>query len=294
MDFYFNRWQFSSLLQYDEDGLKNFLDNKFLPNYYDKEHLIIDKNYTIAVGDLPVGLVAHLDIAVPVPAREDIHYDKTANIIYGNNGLGADDRAGVFGIMTLLKKTKYRPTVIFTLGEEKGGEGVYDLVQKYPKPPTELNFLIELDREGAMDAVYYRCNNQEFEYYIESFGFIENFGTFSDISIVAPKWDIAAVNLSIGYYYEHTDNEIFYIGVWQRTLKLVNEILASQLKEPKKFEYGQLVGCCDFCKRNISPFTIGSPKLRTISIQDLDGDFYTATVCETCYEAFTNKLGEHI
>jgi hypothetical protein len=64
--------------------------------------------------------------------------------------------------------------------------------------------MIELDRQGRDDAVFYDCDNPEFEEYITKFDFVSDWGTYSDISTIAPSWECAAVNLSIGYFDEHS------------------------------------------------------------------------------------------
>ncbi|MBO6179870.1 MAG: hypothetical protein J6O04_11890 [Selenomonadaceae bacterium] len=44
----------------------------------------------------------------------------------------------------------------------------------------------------------------DFKNYITLKGYRTAFGSFSDISVIAPALDVAAVNLSSGYYYAHT------------------------------------------------------------------------------------------
>jgi hypothetical protein len=68
--------------------------------------------------------------------------------------------------------------------------------------------MIELDRKGKTDAVFYDCDNPKFTDFITDFGpWTENFGSFSDISYLAPAIGCAAVNLSVGYYNQHTAKE---------------------------------------------------------------------------------------
>ena len=153
--------------------------------------------------------------------------------------MGADDRAGIFAIMQILK-TQYRPSIVITTGEETGGIGAHKLATKYPIFPGEApRFLIQLDRRGTNDSVYYDCGNEEFEKYINNFGFRTNWGTFTDISILAPVWGCAAVNLSIGYREEHQEIEHLYVGEMFETIRKVENILADVVTHPemKAFEY---------------------------------------------------------
>ena len=59
---------------------------------------------------------------------------------------------------------------------------------------------------------------------MEGFGFQEEFGTFSDISIIAPQLETAAVNISAGYYYEHSPREyidlVHMMNNVQRVIKM--------------------------------------------------------------------------
>ena len=95
--------------------------------YY--KNLIVKNKYLIAVGSDPVGLLAHIDTAVPYPTEADLHYEKDGNYIWSDVGLGADDRAGIYAIIDILTTTDFRPTIIFTTGEEKGGIGAKCLIQ---------------------------------------------------------------------------------------------------------------------------------------------------------------------
>jgi hypothetical protein len=167
--------------------------------------------------------VAHADTVFKKPPQR-IFYDKQKNVMWSPEGLGADDRAGVFAIIQIIK-SGLRPTVIITTDEEKGGIGASALVRNMPKPPTDLKYIIQLDRQGSMDCVFYDCLNKEFEEYVESFGFVTDFGSFSDISVLCPAWRVAGVNLSIGYYDEHSVSETLYIGHMNSTILKVKNML---------------------------------------------------------------------
>lgn len=79
--------------------------------------------------------------------------------------------------------------------------------KKLPKELCEMKLIVEIDRKGKDDAVYYSYANNLFEDYITSKGFKTSYGSFSDISIIAPAMGVAAVNLSSGYYNAHTQHE---------------------------------------------------------------------------------------
>lgn len=208
-------------------AMKHYLSMKY-------ENVIVTKEYLIAVGEIPVALVAHLDTVFKEPPH-DIFYDRVKNVMWSPDGLGADDRAGVYAIVQILK-SGLRPTVIFTTDEELGCLGAEALAEQVKTPYTDLKYIIELDRRGSNDCVFYSCNNPEFDAYVESFGFVTNFGSFSDISAICPAWKIAGVNLSIGYYDEHSISETLYIGQMYDTIRKVKHMLEAAGDAPK-FEY---------------------------------------------------------
>lgn len=143
---------------------------------------------------------------------KEIFYDSKQAVMWSPDGLGADDRAGVFMILTLLR-SGLRPSVLFTTDEEIGGIGAKQFALNYKKSLVDSNikYILELDRSGYQDCVFYDCDNPNFEEYINSFGFKTEIGTFSDISIICPAVGIAGVNLSVGYVYEHTLQEMLYV-----------------------------------------------------------------------------------
>lgn len=180
--------------------------------------------YLIAEGDLPVCICAHMDTVFLKPPHT-FYYDQEKTVLWSPQGLGADDRAASYAIIELLEKG-YRPSIILSDLEERGGIGAEALVKKYPKCPfQDCRALIQLDRQGANEAVYYECDNKDFEKLITSYDFSTKYGTFTDISIYAPQWGIAAVNLSVGYYDEHHQTEILNMTELHQTIDKVERML---------------------------------------------------------------------
>lgn len=203
---------------------------KTLQNYYNADNIVTDENtnYIIAKGNIPVALVAHMDTVFSFPAYEFFH-DKAANVLWSPQGLGADDHAGLVAILSILTE-HYLPHIILTDKEEIGGTGALQLIQDYPSIPFDnLKFIIELDRQGEKDCVFYNCKNKDFEKYIEAFGFETAQGTFTDISIICPVWGIAGVNLSIGYFHEHSLGEYLNLNYYKNTVNRVKNILDNVL-----------------------------------------------------------------
>lgn len=201
--------------------LKTFLKSK-----YGEENVIAAANggYLLAKGEIPVCLVAHIDTVFPNPP-DNIFHDQLKNVMWSPQGLGADDRAGVYSIIHIILDG-YLPSIVFTDKEEVGGLGAIELVKDFPVCPfKDLKMILELDRQGEDDCVFYKCWNPDFIDYIESMGFYYNTGSFSDISFFAPNWGIAAANLSIGYIGEHFETEYLKIDDMFLTILKVEAIL---------------------------------------------------------------------
>lgn len=204
------------VLKLEQHHLKRYLKKVLKQNGYSP---VIRDGYIYAEGTEPVGLVAHLDTVFDQPR----YVQNDDGVLSGKFGLGADDRAGVYGIIHLLNMG-FRPTVIFLEDEEIGGVGAKKFVADYTE--LNVNYLIELDRQGATDAVFYDCGNTEFEDYVCDFGFKTAYGSFSDISILGPHFDLGAVNLSIGYFGQHTTREMLFIDLMMATIEKVSKMLS--------------------------------------------------------------------
>lgn len=233
----FSRSDYKTLCQIfklREQPLRKAVAN-IVKKFYNEKDIVITKDFVCAWGEIPVALVAHLDTVHSIPPVEIFH-DPEYGVIWSPEGIGADDRAGVFSIITLLTDG-YRPTVIFTTREETGGIGAEEFIEAFPEPIVPVNFLIELDRRGKNDMVFYECDNPDFNNFIGQYGFVESYGSFSDISIIAPDWKIAAVNLSIGYEDEHTKVERLYYRAMMDTIAKVRKILDDASIESHPFKY---------------------------------------------------------
>lgn len=189
----------------------------------DYEMIATDK-YVFAKGSIPVMLVAHLD-TVHTTKPIDVYYDKKQQVLWSPEGIGGDDRCGVYAILDILEKG-YRPYILFTTDEEKGGLGAKAFTEQYLcSLNQDIKYMIEIDRRGDKQAVFYRCGNKEFQDYVIGFGFTKQYGSFSDISVLSPALDIASVNLSAGYYNEHTKQEHIKLAHLLHTVNLVKKML---------------------------------------------------------------------
>ena len=259
--------------------MMKYLKNKGYKN-------VINTNmYIVAEGDLPICLCAHMDTVfdkLPV----DIYYDQEKSVMWSPQGLGADDRAGNYAIIDLLERG-YRPSIILTDMEEKGGLGAEAVINRFPDCPFEdCRAIIQLDRQGKDDAVYYDCDNKTFEKKITSYGFKTQWGTFSDISVIAPAWKIAAVNLSVGYYDEHRAIETLNLKQLESTIKKVERMLKDCGKWPSYayipyvYPLNYFDDFCIICNSKI-PLGDGHYCQRV----DTTGNPFESNlkICESCY-----------
>lgn len=167
--------------------------------------------FILVPGSVPVLLVAHMDTVHSESVR-NICKTEDGTILMSPQGIGGDDRCGVYALVSVYAQAKKKPWLLFTCDEEIGGIGAEKFCNRHKKGQLPagldgLNMIIEIDRAGSRDAVYYDCDNKDFERYITGKGFVTEEGSFSDISLVAPELKTAAVNLSSGYYNAHTQHE---------------------------------------------------------------------------------------
>ena len=204
----------------DEDGFLHFI-----PQEKDKE--------------IPVCLTAHMDTVHEKRVKKvriERHKDQT--IISSPQGIGGDDRCGIYMICRLLDMG-HKPYVVFNEDEEIGCVGAKKFCKTDYVNDMDIKFIIEMDRRNGNDAVYYDLDNEEFEEFVTSTtGYVTASGSVSDISYIAPEAGVAAVNLSCGYYKEHTLEHYVVWEEMERTLEAVWFLLgAAEQDNTPKFEY---------------------------------------------------------
>ena len=221
---------FEQICKMSQKDLKKFVAKK-LKETHDK--VIVGDGYVYAQGDFPVLLVAHLD-TVHKALPKEIMYRKKTDSLSSPQGIGGDDRCGVYMILEVVKQ--FNCSVLFCEDEEVGGVGANKFIKTELAKELEFNYMIEFDRKGKNDAVFYDCANDEFEIFITEEFYKTSFGSFSDISILAPFFGCAAVNLSCGYYNAHTTSEYVVLAEMNESIRQACKILA-KTTENDKFEY---------------------------------------------------------
>ena len=224
--------KFEELCVKTQEEMKEFVVNELLKRK--RGEIIKDDGFVMYVGTYPVLLCAHMDT---------VHNSTPHVFVYANGtisspqGIGGDDRCGVYMIFEVLKN--YDCSVLFLEDEENGCIGARkfctnSVAEEYI---DKFNFIVEYDRKGNNHAVFYECDNKEFTRFITSGFFEEKEGTCSDISYLAPKLNAAAVNLSCGYYDEHQLDHYVILDemetVIKESMKLIEK--AKDLEKPFNF-----------------------------------------------------------
>jgi len=230
--------QFKHILKLDSLDLLGYA-SKILQKHNYNTHKWKCADYLYCEGNIPILLVAHVD-TVHKTLPNKIYYDHSEKVLWSPDGIGGDDRCGVYAILHLISDNdKLKPHILFTNYEEIGGLGARQFIDDYPDIPN-INFIIEIDRHGCNDAVFYECGNIDFQDYILNFGFASNHGTFSDISILSPSWNVASVNLSSGYYHEHTYSEYIKLKHLTSTINKIKRILLDNIQHSTHYDYQEI------------------------------------------------------
>ena len=222
--------EFEKICRMSQKTLKNHVKQKLAKTH---GNVVSGDGYVFAQGNFPVLLMAHLD-TVHKKLPNIIEYDETQDVISSPNGIGGDDRCGVYMIFKILKK--YNCSVLFCEDEEVGCVGADKFVQTVLARQLSFNYIIEFDRANANDAVFYQCANDDFEKFITKEFYKKQYGSFTDICEVAPVVGCAAVNLSCGYYKAHTTSEYVVLSEMERSIVEACKIL-ERTTENDKFEY---------------------------------------------------------
>lgn len=139
-------------------------------------------------------------------------------------GIGADDRAGC-GIAWHLRNLGH--SILITSGEENGCIATNRLMKNryWSEELNKHHFAVQFDRKGSKDIVFYDVGTNKFaEYVKEQTKYIPASGTTTDIRHLCTK--MCGVNMSVGYYNEHTVDEKLVISEFENTLNTAEKWLS--------------------------------------------------------------------
>lgn len=220
---------FEKICRMPQKTLKKVMCKRLEQQY---EEVICDDGFVFAKGTVPILLVAHMDtVHKELPQIIEFNNGK----ISSPQGIGGDDRCGIYMISKIIQQ--HHCSVLFTEDEEIGGVGASKFTHHNCSYGLKFNYIIELDRKGSKDAVFYECDNPEFEDFITKDGdWKTDWGSYSDICDVAPALGCAAVNLSCGYYNAHTLQEYVVFSEMEANIKKVCKLI-ERTTENDAFEY---------------------------------------------------------
>lgn len=225
--------EFEKICRMSQKSLKNYVEKRLHATH---NEITVGDGFVYAQGNFPVLLVAHMD-TVHDKLPNMIVYDKNQDIVSSPQGIGGDDRCGVYMIFKIIKK--FNCSVLFTEDEEVGGIGADKFTKTKLASELDFNYIMEFDRANANDAVFYSCGNDEFEDFITKEFYKTAYGTYSDICDIAPAIGCAAVNLSCGYYKAHTKDEYVVLSEMEKSINAACNILARTTQDDK-FEYVEM------------------------------------------------------
>lgn len=217
-----DKTKFKFVLTQSQDDLFKGIVKYFL--YVDK---VVDNKYIILKKDNKIKpmLCVHLDtINTHSKCGDKLHNNDIVDFTDGfmlkptttYSCLGADDRAGVYMVLEHYVQLLDNFHIGVFCDEEVGGYGSNELTEL-----TDVSCFIGLDREGSMEVATYGYNNRELIDLFVSKGFKEVRGSFTDASVLAGIHNKPCVNLSVGYYGQHSDGEYVLFKDMEDTLKVI-------------------------------------------------------------------------
>jgi len=250
--------------------------------------------YSIRFANRPV-FIAHLDVVSVCKMSKQLKF-KHGKMYRDNSGLGADDRAGISLIMNHHEKINF----IFTRDEEIGRKGAMSLAlnEDFQAAFKKVTAIVQLDCTGhkvVRGALHGYCQEDlmtDIKKVIPDVK--DSHGSFSDLDSFIDKKP--GVNLSVGYYNQHTTNEFLVLSELQFVdsiiLELNNKLTKTyKLPEPKKvyrskfyplnFSLGRGQWCFNDEQK---PSTV--VKLNLDALDDLDDylNIESETICDNCNE----------
>lgn len=218
-----------------EKRMRKFIRKKAFE--YGADHAEMDKHgnlfITKGIGDYPC-VVAHMDQVQEFHSK-DFQCFVCGDTILGysqskkrQEGLGADDKNGIFVALECLRKFDNIKLAFFT-EEECGtiGSSAADISFF-----DDCRFVVQCDRKGNSDFVnnIYSTSlcSEEFlhDTEMEKFGYAPHVGGLTDVYALSENYlEVSCCNMSCGYYNPHTDEEVTSISDLERCRDFVFHII---------------------------------------------------------------------
>ena len=162
--------------------------------------------------------------------------------------LGGDDRCGVYTALQLIDLGFPFGFAFFCDGEI-GWIGSSMLAKDIDENESITAF-IGLDRRGLDNVAVYGYNNSDLINLFENEGYIEVDGSITDVSVLSEQSsrNLACVNLSVGYYNEHTKREFINIYGIQRAIKTLIKLCFVLSKKAYTYNVSDYYSLIDYRK----------------------------------------------
>lgn len=230
---------FTFICRKPQKDLKNYLE-KWMRRYYDGD-IINGDGFLYVRGTDNVLLTAHMDTVHKNQCKTfDVRTLKSGKrILSFPDGIGGDDRCGIFIIMKIVETTKLRPSILFCEDEEIGSVGAKKFIKtEYVKDLEKMMFLVELDRANEDDLVFYNDDNDDFhDFCAKTTGYKKAHGSRSDISVLSPECKRSSVNLSCGYYNAHKTTEYVEFEEMMHTVDVTIKLITEGIRQNVQYEY---------------------------------------------------------
>lgn len=179
--------------------------------------------------------VAHLDEVHH--RRNGLIITEGGGIIAGRNpsnyqpeGIGADDKNGIYVALMLLKEFNVAK-VAFFVGEEVGCVGSEQADMSFF---DDVRFVLQCDRRGASDFVTSiggteLCSSEWVEAIgLNTYHYAPHDGCLSDVATLKQRGlEVCCANMSCGYYNPHTAEEVTVVRELENTHELCRHIFAT-------------------------------------------------------------------
>lgn len=189
---------------------------------------------TKGVADTYPCIVAHMD-QVQEQHSKDFAVFMHKDTIFGfsaksrkQQGLGADDKNGLWVALSLLKEKSVLKCAFF-VSEEVGCVGSSQANMEFF---NNVRFCLQPDRRGGGDLItsinYIQICSDEFlnDIPYEAFGYTPTNGLMTDVeALLQNGLHVACINFSCGYYHPHTDQEVTSWSELCNALDFASEIV---------------------------------------------------------------------
>lgn len=203
--------------------------------------LFIPTNHSVN-EKLPV-IMAHTDIVFSVkhPTETTLEFDQDTFMFGSPNGLGADDRAGMWVIQKIVEslgELQVLPIICFFDKEEIGcvGSSSFGRSELFVEVDKVASMYISIDRRrdvnGGKTLATYGHNNASLLVEVANVtGRTIVNGSSTDCAALsrASSNNVPCFNMSCGYQAEHTKNEVLYFKEMEETLKDLKALLNTDI-----------------------------------------------------------------